>query len=47
VLRRRHEVNALVKATKTAKKFAAEAREKRAALMGKKSRVRKNDQSTS
>jgi small-conductance mechanosensitive channel len=43
VIRRRHEVNALVKATKTAKKLAADAREKRAALVRKRRAIRKND----
>jgi moderate conductance mechanosensitive channel len=44
VLRRRHEVNALVKATKTAKKLAADAREKRAAMVRRRREARKNDQ---
>jgi small-conductance mechanosensitive channel len=44
VLRRRHEVNALVKATSAAKKIAAGARAKRAAIVRKRSGVRKNDQ---
>jgi moderate conductance mechanosensitive channel len=44
VVRRRHEVNALVKATTAAKKLGEAAREKRAAVVRKRHALRKNEQ---